>query len=191
MLSLDVKLPPGPLPKEHNSYFLWIVGKPPEVVFEFVSDRRGGEESHKKSRYASIGVRYYVVFDPDRRLRGDMLRCYELGEDGAYRKRSDQWFPEIGLGVKLWTGAYEFMDEEWLRWHDRRGRLIATSAELAERAKRQADDAKRQADDAKRQADDAKRQADEAKRQADRERRRRERLEARLRDLGIEPLENE
>jgi hypothetical protein len=41
MLSLDFK--PGDLSQcEHNSYFIWEVGGPPEVVIEVVSDRRGG-----------------------------------------------------------------------------------------------------------------------------------------------------
>ena len=73
LLSLDVPAPLDPSRKEHRSYFLWIMGKPPDVVFEFVSDRRGGEEGHKKKRYAQIGVRYYVIFDPERWLRGDVL----------------------------------------------------------------------------------------------------------------------
>lgn len=51
LLSLDVP-PLDPSRREHRSYFLWIMGKPPDVVFEFVSDRRGGEEGHKKKRDA-------------------------------------------------------------------------------------------------------------------------------------------
>src|SRR5947209_4680158 len=43
MLSLDVPVGADVMRKENRSYLLWIMGKPPEVVFEIVSDRRGGE----------------------------------------------------------------------------------------------------------------------------------------------------
>src|SRR5262245_42032276 len=47
MLSLDL----GPVAdlhaKDHRSYFRWLVGKAPEVVVEIISDRSGGEETHK------------------------------------------------------------------------------------------------------------------------------------------------
>jgi Uma2 family endonuclease len=173
LLSLDVPAGLDPARKEHRSYFIWIMGKPPDVVFEFVSDRRGGEEGHKKARYAQIGVRYYVIFDPQRWLRGDVLRSYELRRDGAYHALKDHHFQAVGLGVKLWQGKYEGWDKEWLRWHDRRGRLIATGAELAEAATRRANRATRHADSVEHQAKE--------------ERRRREKLEAQLRALGQEP----
>ncbi len=65
-----------------------------------------------------------------------MLRSYELGEDGAYHALGKHWFPAIGLGVRLWQGNYENWDNEWLRWYDRRGRLVPISAELSGAAQR-------------------------------------------------------
>jgi Uma2 family endonuclease len=174
MLSLDV--PAGLDPthrKEHNSYFLWIMGKPPDVVVEIVSDRRGGEAGHKLTRYAQIGVPYYVIYDPAERLRAGELRAFEL-RGGEYRPLATPFFSAVKLGLTFWEGAYEALTGRWLRWTDARGRVIQAGEELAraavgrlEKAKRRVDDAKRQADDAKRQADDAKRQADDAKRQAE------------------------
>jgi Uma2 family endonuclease len=166
LLSLDVPKGLDPARKEHRSYFLWIMGKPPDVVFEFVSDRRGGEEGHKKARYAEIGVQYYVIFDPQRWLRGDVLRSYELRKDGTYHALKENRFAAVGLGVGLWQGEYEGWDKEWLRWYDRRGRLIPTGAELAALARKK---------------------ADKAEQKSVRERRRIEELEAQLRAHGIEP----
>jgi hypothetical protein len=143
------------------------------VVFEFVSDRRGGEEGHKKARYAEIGVRYYVIFDPQRWLRGDVLRSYELRKDGAYHALKDHHFPAVGLGVRLWQGEYEGWNQEWLRWYNRRGRLIPTGAELAAIATRR--------------AEKAKHHAEVVERKAKEERLRRKKLEAQLRAHGIEP----
>lgn len=159
LLSLDIPPPADPSRKENRSYFLWIMGKPPDVVFEFVSDRRGGEEGHKKKRYAQIGVRHYVIFDPERWLRGDVLRSYELRDDGRYHALKEHWFPTVGLGLTLWQGIYEQWDKEWLRWRDRRGRLIPTPEEAVAKARRKAQE----------------------------ETRRRKELEAQLRARGIEP----
>jgi hypothetical protein len=60
------------------------------------------------------------------------------------------------------------MEALWLRWTDREGRLIPTSAEWARREQQR---------------------ATEAEQQAEQERQRAERLAARLRELGVEPPE--
>ena len=65
LLSLDVELPSEIHLKQNRSYFVWEYGKPPDVVIEVVSNREGGEGTTKLTRYASIGVRYYVIYDPD------------------------------------------------------------------------------------------------------------------------------
>src|SRR5438270_3625071 len=78
LLSLDVTCPQDLQVKEGHSYYQWDVGKPPEVVIEVVSDRTGGEESHKKNLYARLGVARYAVFDPKHLLSTDTLRTYEI-----------------------------------------------------------------------------------------------------------------
>ena len=180
LLSLDVPAGLDPSRKEHRSYFLWIMGKPPDVVFEFVSDRRGGEEGHKKARYAQIGVRYYVIFDPERWLRGDVLRSYELHEDGSYHALKEHWFSAVGLGVKLWQGDFETWDKEWLRWCDRRGRLIPTGPECAKKERQHADQARAH-------AEQERAHAEQERAHAEQERAHKERLQAQLRAAGIEP----
>jgi Uma2 family endonuclease len=150
MLSLDVQV--GDLSqRENRSYFVWEFGKPPDVVVEFVSDRRGGEAGHKFRQYARVGVTYYVIFDPEDRLGGGELRSFVLN-GGEYQPLAEQRFPRVGLGLTLWEGAYEGSQGHWLRWCDLQGKLIPTARE-----------------------------------RIDEERRRREHLEARLRELGLEP----
>ena len=78
LLSLNVKLPPDVWPKWARSYFIWEYGKAPELVVEVVSNRKGGEDSDKLALYAEIGIRYYVIFDPDRQLSDEPLRAYRL-----------------------------------------------------------------------------------------------------------------
>ena len=55
LLSLGVVLPQDLLKKENQSYLVWEFGKPPDVVGEIVSDRRGGEGTVKLRAYARGG----------------------------------------------------------------------------------------------------------------------------------------
>lgn len=73
MLSLDVEVPEDLWPKGHRCYTAWEYGKTPEVVIEVVSGQEGGEDSDKLSGYARAGIRYYVIFDPEKHL-GEVLR---------------------------------------------------------------------------------------------------------------------
>jgi Uma2 family endonuclease len=130
MLVVDVAWKAERKRKETLSYFLWIVGKPPDVVIEVVSDRRGGEANYKMTRYAKIGVPYYVIFDPEKWLKEEELRSFEL-ERGKYRRLAKHWFPDVRLGLRLWEGQYADLSARWLRWCDGRGSLIPTGAERA------------------------------------------------------------
>jgi Uma2 family endonuclease len=130
LLSLDVVCPEDVHVKQGHSYYQWDMGKQPDVVIEFVSDRTGGEESYKKNLYARLGVPYYAVFDPDHMLSDEPLRCYEL-VGGAYRLTELGPWEKVGLGLRLWTGTFEGHEDVWLRWCDARGVIIPTGEERA------------------------------------------------------------
>jgi Uma2 family endonuclease len=151
LLSLNVEPVCDLWQRENRSYLLWVIGKPPEVAIEVVSDRRGGEDSYKLRLYARLQVRYYVIHDPEEHLSSEVLRAYEL-VNGVYQQIAPGWFPEVGLGLILWTGTFENAPGTWLRWCDQAGQVIPTGSERAEQQRLRA-----------------------------------ERLEARLRELGIEP----
>jgi Uma2 family endonuclease len=131
LVSLDVALAADLWPKPNRSYFIWRFGKPPDAVVEIVSNREGGELGSKRERYAQLGVAYYVVFDPQRVLGEELLRCYEL-RGRTYAPCAGGWLEDIGLGVRLWEGEYEGVRAVWLRWCDQEGNVIPTGAELAE-----------------------------------------------------------
>jgi hypothetical protein len=163
--------------KEHNSYFLWVVGKPPNVVIEFVSDRTGGELSHKFTTYLRLGVKFYVVFDRWNKLKGGILRAWVLHGEG-YVPLDGPPFTLQGLDLQLglWDGDFEGIASTYLRWYDRDGNLLPTGHERAERERQNAE---------------RERQSAEKERQnAEKERLRRERLEAQLRALGFDPEAN-
>jgi Uma2 family endonuclease len=172
LISLDVHLPAEGREKRHRSYFLWEYGKPPEVVVEIVSNRKGGELSHKLMKYARIGIVYYIVFDPFHHLSNKTLLVHTLKE-GRYQESKKPLLPIVGLGVTLWHGVYKGMEATWLRWQDREGNLLLTGEERAEVAEER--------------AGQAVLLAAQAQQQATVERQRAERLAAQLRALGIEP----
>lgn len=165
LLSLDVTLPADVWPKYARSYFIWEYGKAPDIVIEVVSNRKGGEDTQKLALYARIGIRYYVIFDPDRQLADEPLRAYSLKVLSFERMMEPIWFPEVGLGLRLWDGRYEGMDATWLRWINAQDVLVPTGKESVEAVRERAE---------------AERQRAEAERQ------RADRLAEQLRQLGIE-----
>ncbi len=162
-VSLDVAAPKHW--RKHKAYFYWEHGKFPELVLEIVSNTKGGEISKKDNRYAQMGIRYYVVFDPDRYLKGEVLRVFVL-RDGVYRPQRAAYFPVLGLGLKLWHGSFENKEDTFLRWCDRQGELLPTADERA-------------AHEAERATRESERAAREAARAT--------KLAAKLRELGIDP----
>jgi hypothetical protein len=133
------------------------------------------------------------VFDPQRVLGEEVLRCYEL-RGRTYAPCAGGWLEDIGLGVRLWEGEYEGVRTVWLRWCDREENVIPTGAELAEAERARAEEEQRRAEAERARAEEEQRRA-EAERQraeaervrAEAERARAERLAARLRALGIDP----
>jgi hypothetical protein len=133
LLSLDVE-PAGDLrTKEGHSYYQWLMTKSPDVIIEIVSDTSGGEAGHKMRRYARQRVAYYVIFDPEDHLGEGVLRAFRNVSSRDYEALDPRWFPEVGLGLKLWEGTFEGKQLPWLRWCDRDGKVIPTGAERAER----------------------------------------------------------
>ncbi len=168
-LSLNVKLPHDIFAKRHRAYFIDIYGKPPEVVVEVVSNRKGGEDSKKLREYALIGVRYYVIYDPEKHLSKQVLRSYEL-QGRTYVPLSFPWLAQVNLGLTLWQGVYEGREGTWLRWCDYSRQILLTDAEQERLAKEQERLAKEQEQLAREQEHLAK-----------------ERLAAKLRELGVDP----
>jgi hypothetical protein len=133
-LSLDVEPHQNWYAKEHRSYFVWEFGKVPELVLEIVSNRKGKELTAKLKDYARMGVQYYVVFDPQAQIGKEPLCVYELGFGKRYRPRKDYAMPDLNLSLTLWHGVFEGHEDNWLRWCDAGGQLIATGEERAANA---------------------------------------------------------
>ena len=158
-LSLDVPQPNlAEDTKRDRSYFVWVHGKPPDVVIEIVSDKVGGELSDKLRDYERMRVAVYVVFDPRHVLDVRDLYVFTLDGTTLVERKESRW-PRLGLGLTLWQGSFEGLDRKWLRWCDVEGHLLPTGAERA---------------DAEHQRADAEHQLAES-------------LAAKLRALGVDP----
>jgi Putative restriction endonuclease len=136
MLAVDVEVPVDLSRKENRAYFVWVVGKVPDVVIEIVADRSGGEDGDKMRAYARMGIPYYVIFDPEQHLTGEVLRAFCL-QGRTYVSILPDHFPEIGLGLTLWQGAFEGQRARWLRWCDPQGNVIPTAHEQVVAIRRQ------------------------------------------------------
>jgi hypothetical protein len=139
LLSMDVELPENMLAKSHRSYFIWLYGKAPDVVVEIVSNHEGGEDSEKLAKYARIGIPYYVIYDPDQMLGAEVFRVYALEATRYHKLDEPIWFPDVGLGLRVWQGRYEDLEANWLRWVDATGTLIPTGREGKEAAEARAE----------------------------------------------------
>lgn len=187
MVSLDVKLPKDIWQKKANrTYLMWEYGKPPDLVIEIVSNKIGKEDDLKKEKYARIGIKYYVIYDPAQRLSQEKLRIYELRTYG-YEVMTGRWMADIGLGLTFWQGTFEDAEESWLRWCDEAGNILPTGAELAEQAQLQAEQERQRAKQAEQRAVQERQRAQEATENARQTQQQVALLVAQLRVLGVDP----
>src|SRR5204862_2075882 len=99
-------------------------------------------------------------------LKKGVLRVYGLERNQYKPMKEPYFFPEAGLGLKLWKGTFEGKEATWLRWCDERGKVIPTGKEKAEQEKHRVNKARQRAQAAEEKV---------------------ERLAAELRKLGIDP----
>jgi Uma2 family endonuclease len=156
------------------SYVIWQEGVNPFVVVELLSPGTEKEDLGQTLRDASqpptkwevyervLRVPYYIIFD---RYTNE-LKVFQLQGSSYTEVEINQarvWINDIQLGLGLWTGVYQGIERQWLRWYDSLGHWVLTPVE--------------------REAQ----QVQQERRQAEKQRQRAERLAAQLRALGVEP----
>jgi Uma2 family endonuclease len=154
-----------------GSYQQWVEGNiPPQVVFEVLSpSNRHADHIRKFNFYQDHGVEEYYVYDPD---RGTLEGWQRKGQRLREIPQMHGWVsPRLGI-------RFELQDDE-LRLFQPNGEQFASYVELAAQRDRE----KSLREQAERDREQAERQRDEAQRQN-------EHLRARLRELGIDPDQN-
>ncbi len=67
------------------------------------------------------------------------MQAFQRTPAGAYDPCAYDILADTGLGLRLWTGRFENLDANWLRWQNPSDQLIPTAAERADREKDRAD----------------------------------------------------
>ncbi|MBI1988053.1 MAG: Uma2 family endonuclease [Nitrospinae bacterium] len=137
----DVLVSLGVPKRNRRSYRLWEEGKPPDVVYEFASERSWrGDLGWKRGLYEGLGIREYFLFDPTGEYFSPVLRGYRLEEE-VYQRLPLMESPsgEISLvsevlGLELWVKTDGEEGMPWvLRLYDpKTGKWLPTPAEEAE-----------------------------------------------------------
>ncbi|MBD2203149.1 Uma2 family endonuclease [Calothrix sp. FACHB-1219] len=122
------------------SYVVWQEGVNPFIVVELLSPGTEKEDLGQTLRdidqpptkwevYEQIlRIPYYAIFD---RYTYD-FKVFKLN-GGRYAEvalsESRTWIPEIDLGLGVWQGSYQNIEQQWLRWYDKSGNWILTPTE--------------------------------------------------------------
>ncbi len=149
---------------------------PPLLALEYVSKTYGQEYGKKMADYADLGVKYYVIYNPEysRRDRHQPWEVYQLAQ-GRYQLHTQDpiWIPEVDLGLGRVQGELGGIQREWLAWHNASGYPYPLPQELIRQLQAQLN---------------RERQRAETERQrAETERQRAERLAEYVRSLGLDP----
>ncbi|HLO83631.1 MAG TPA: Uma2 family endonuclease [Nostocaceae cyanobacterium] len=141
------------------SYVVWQEAISPFIVVELLSPGTEKEDLGQTLRdvekppvkwevYEQIlRIPYYAVFDryqsEFRMFKLDGSRYVEANlSDGRF------WISDIQLGLGVWHGSYQNVEMPWLRWYDKNGNWILTTAEderrKAEQERQRAEQEKRQ-----------------------------------------------
>jgi hypothetical protein len=146
MLSLDINWSGFDLQyKKYQSYFLWIIGKVPDIVIDIVWEADGHQDGQKKRDYTRLGVPYYAVYDPWNLLNDGALRLFER-RGSRYTPLDSTRLEDLGLGLTLWQGKYQNVSGTWVRWCDKVGQLLLTGEEATKQEQDRAEREKQRAD---------------------------------------------
>ena len=152
------------------SYVLWEENnRAPLLAIEVVSKTPGKEYSEKLTKYAQIGLLYYVVYNPEHweRDKHEPFEVYRLSGDRYVRQAGEPvWIPEISLGIGRGRGSYDGWEREWLYWYDQGGNRFPSPDERTALTKQE---------------------LQQSRQRAEQERQLREDLIARLLERGIDP----
>ncbi len=165
------------------SYVTWQEVAAPYLVVELLSPGTEREDLGETQRepeadqpptkwevYEQIlRIPYYVVYS----RYTDQMRYFEL-TGCRYREvfpsAQRLWLPGADLGVGLWSGVYQDIERQWLRFYDNQGVWIPTREERGDQ-----------------RAEQERQRAEQERQRAEQAHQRAERLAAQLRAMGIEP----
>jgi len=158
--------------KSRRSYATWEENDTvPIWVLEMVSHRPNGEYEEKLDLYARLGVRYYLIYNPEfwQRDRHQPFEVYRL-EGQTYRLQIGEpyWMSEVGLGIGRGRQVMGGIEQEVLLWYDPQGQAYPLPDQLIREMQTQLMAERQRAEEAEEKAN---------------------RLAQRLQELGVDPEE--
>jgi Uma2 family endonuclease len=139
-------------------------GAVPAIVFEMASRSTWqDDEEDKYELYEKLGVREYVLFDPEGLYLSSPIKAYRLN-NSAYRRiyqRGGEYQTDLGFRMRAEGTMLRLINA-------RTGLPILTRAEQVEVARGLADEAMRKADEVQRRAEQEKQRADALQAELDR-----------------------
>jgi Uma2 family endonuclease len=147
-----------------SSYVMWEENyTPPILTLEVVSHTYGDEYQKKLDIYRKLGVKYYVIYNPQfwRRDGHLPLEIYKL-VDSEYQLQIGEplWMPEIGLGLGRCVLPSDRFRREVLSWFNEQGQRYLTGEEKADIEMHRADIERQKAKSEKQRADAAQKQVE-------------------------------
>jgi len=119
-----------------SSYVMWEEDNtPPILTLEVVSQSYGDEYEKKLDIYRKLGVKYYVIYNPQFWRRDGHLpfEVYKLVDDDYQLQIGEPlWMPEIGLGIGRCVLPSDRFKREVLSWFNEQGDRHLTTEERAE-----------------------------------------------------------
>ncbi len=140
-----------------SSYVMWeeeFIS--PILTLEVVSHTYGDEYGKKLEIYRKLGIKYYVIYNPQFWRRDGHLpfEVYKL-VDGDYQLQIGEplWMPEISLGIGRCVLPSDRFGREVLSWFDQKGDRYLTPEEQAEIERQMANIERQRADEAQKQVE--------------------------------------
>ncbi|PZU94189.1 MAG: hypothetical protein DCE90_15075 [Pseudanabaena sp.] len=143
--------------KSRSSYVMWEEEyTAPILTIEIVSHTYGDEYEKKLEIYRKLGVKYYVIYNPQfwRRDGHLPLEIYKL-VDGNYQLQIGEplWMPEIGLGIGRAVLPSDRFGREILSWFDEKGDRYLTTDEQSDMESQRANFERQRANAAEKQVE--------------------------------------
>ena len=140
-----------------SSYVMWeeeFIS--PILTLEVVSHTYGDEYGKKLEIYRKLGIKYYVIYNPQFWRRDGHLpfEVYKLVDDDYQLQIGEPlWMPEIGLGIGRCVLPSDRFGREVLSWFDQKGDRYLTPEEQAEIERQMANIERQRADEAQKQVE--------------------------------------
>jgi Uma2 family endonuclease len=149
----------------------------PILALEFVSKTYGQEYGDKMREYAQLGVKYYVIYNPEhgRRDKHEPFEVYKL-VNGEYQLQRGEpfWIPEIELGIGRVQGKLGGIIREWLAWCDQAGTPYPLPQELIQRLEEQLEQERQRTEQERQRAEQERQRSAQMEQSLEQERQRAE-----------------